>query len=275
MRSSMFIFESPYRSYRYNVPTVKRLLLVLIPAALCAQSTLEQGRALFRSNCAFCHDMTATGGRGPNLVSAPLSHGDTDQAIQRVIRLGVPGTTMPAFDLGADEVSQITEYLRGLTKNATRQDQIPGDAQAGKQIYAKSGCIGCHRVDGQGSIFGPELTRIGASRSIEYLRESIVKPSADVPEMFQGVSAVMKDGKRVRGIRINEDTFSLQVRDQSQKIRMFDKSDLRDVVYETQSLMPAYVKLAAADLDNLVAYLAGLRGPVDSSATVKKAGGIK
>ena len=219
--------------------------------------------------------MTATGGRGPNLVSAPLSHGDTDEAIQRVIRQGVPGTTMPAFDLGMDEIVQITGYLKSLSKNATRQDQIPGDPQAGKQIYAKSGCVGCHRVDGQGSIFGPELTRIGASRSIEYLRESIVKPSADIPEAFQGVSAVLKNGSRVRGLRMNEDTFSLQMRERSQKIRMFDKADLREVVYETQSLMPAYTKLAAADLDNLVAYLASLRAPVDSSATVKKAGGIK
>ena len=219
--------------------------------------------------------MTATGGRGPNLVSAPLSHGDTDEAIQRVIRQGVPGTTMPAFDLGADEVAQFTEYLKGLSKNATRQDQIPGDPQAGKQIYAKSGCTGCHRVEGQGSIFGPELTRIGASRSIEYLRESIVKPSADIPDAFQGVSAVLKDGSRVRGLRMNEDTFSLQMRERSQKIRMFDKADLREVVYETQSLMPPYTKLAAADLDNLVAYLASLRAPVDASATVKKAGGIK
>ena len=130
-------------------------------------------------------------------------------------------------------------------------------------------------MEGQGSIFGPELTRIGASRSIEYLRESIVKPSADIAEAFQGVSAVLKDGSGVRGVRMNEDTFSLQMRERSQKIRMFDKADLREVVYETQSLMPAYTKLAAADLDNLVAYLASLRAPVDASATVKKAGGIK
>ena len=130
-------------------------------------------------------------------------------------------------------------------------------------------------MNGQGSIFGPELTRIGASRSIEYLRESIVKPSADIPETFQGVTAVQKDGKRVRGIRLNEDTFSLQVRDPSQKVRMFDKGELREVVNETESLMPPYSKMAAVDLDNLVAYLASLRAPVDSSATVKKAGGIK
>ena len=50
-----------------------------------------------------------------------------------------------------------------------------------------------------------------------------MQPSADVPEEFEGVTAVLKDGTRVRGIRINEDTFSLQLRDAAQKIRMFQK----------------------------------------------------
>ncbi len=256
---------------------MKRLLFVLIPAALYAQSpsSLEQGRALFRSNCAFCHGMTATGGRGPNLVSAPLSHGDTDVAIKRVMRQGVPGTTMPAFEFPDDEATQIVDYLHSLSKNATRQEQVPGDPVQGKQVYARSGCVGCHRVEGEGSIFGPELTRIGSARSIEYLKESIVSPSADIPEAYQGVTAVTKDGKRIRGIRINEDTFSLQLRDASQKMQMFQKSDLREVIYEQKSLMPAYAKLSAADLQNLVAYLATLRAPVDTSAAVKKAGGIK
>ena len=220
--------------------------------------------------------MTATGGRGPNLVSAPLSHGDTDASIQRVIRIGVPGTTMPAFsDFTDEEVSQILGYLRSLTKNATKQEHIPGDPHAGKQVYEQNGCAGCHRVGSQGSIFGPDLTRIGASRSVEYLRESIVKPSEDVPEAYQAVTVVLPGGKRIRGVRINEDTFTIQLRDPSQKTRMFQKGELKEVIYEQQSLMPAYDKLPPADVQNLIAYLASLRAPVDVSAPVQKATGIK
>jgi len=126
-----------------------------------------------------------------------------------------------------------------------------------------------------GSIFGPDLSIIGSARSIEYLRESIVKPSADVPEEFEGVTVVLDDGSRVRGIRINEDTFSIQLRDPAQQIRMFQKDDLREVIHEKQSLMPAYQQLAPSDLDSLVAYLASLRGLAEPSADIKKAGGIK
>jgi putative heme-binding domain-containing protein len=126
-----------------------------------------------------------------------------------------------------------------------------------------------------GSIFGPDLSRIGSARSVEYLRESIVQPSADVPEEYEGVTVALKDGTRVRGIRINEDTFSIQLRDPAQRIRMFQKDDLREVIHERDSLMPAYKQIAAGDLDSLVAYLASLRGSAEPSADIKKAGGIK
>jgi putative heme-binding domain-containing protein len=257
---------------------VRTFLVLLLPAALFAQSdsALQQGRALFRSNCAFCHGMTARGGRGPNLVSAPLTHGDTDESMKSVIRTGVPGTTMPAFSEFTDEeLAQIVGFIRGLSKNETRAQHIPGDPRQGQEIYERNGCSGCHRIQGAGSIFGPDLSRIGSARSVEYLRESIVQPSADVPEEYEGVTVVLKDGTRVRGIRINEDTFSIQLRDPAQRIRMFQKDDLREVIHEPDSLMPAYKQIAAGDLDSLVAYLASLRGPAEPSAEIKKAGGIK
>ena len=257
---------------------MRKFLVLLLPAALFAQSdsALQQGRALFRSNCAFCHGMTARGGRGPNLVSAPLTHGDTDESMKRVIRTGVPGTTMPAFsEFTGEELAQIVAYIRSLSKNETRAQHIPGDPHQGHEVYERNGCSGCHRIQGAGSIFGPDLSRIGSARSIEYLRESIVQPSADVPEEFEGVTGVLQDGTRVRGIRINEDTFSIQLRDSAQQIRMFQKADLLEVIHERESMMPAYKQLAPADLDSLVAYLASLRGLAEPSADIKKAGGIK
>lgn len=257
---------------------MKPLLFLVIPAALFGQpdSGLQQGRALFRSNCAFCHGMTATGGRGPNLVSAPLSHGETDDSIKRVIRIGVPGTTMPAFsDFTAEELSNIVEYLRSLSKGTVRQQNVPGDAKLGQQVYEANGCAGCHRIGDHGSVFGPELTRIGAARSVEYIRESIVNPSSDIPEAYEGVSVVSKDGKTVRGIRINEDTFTIQLRDQAQKIHMFTKAELTRITHEKNSLMPAYSSLPDSQLQNLLAYLVSLRGRTGSSATTTKAPGIK
>ena len=83
----------------------------------------------------------------------------------------------------------------------------------------------------EGSVYGPELTRIGAGRSAEYIRESIVNPSADIPEEYEGVTVVTRDGKRITGVRINEDTFTVQLRDPSQNFRMFQKDEVREVIH--------------------------------------------
>jgi putative heme-binding domain-containing protein len=234
-----------------------------------SDARLSQGRALFRGNCAFCHGLTAQGGRGPNLVSAPLHHGEADADLKAVISNGVPGTTMPAFsELPPDDVDGLVLFLRSLSKGAVKRTAIPGDPRQGRAVYAKNGCSGCHRIGSEGSVYGPDLTRIGSSRSLEYLRESIVNPSADIPEDYEGVTAVTTDGRRIVGVRINEDTFTLQLRTPAQKFVSFSKDELRETVNEKSSLMPAYDRLPAADLENLLAYLAAQLGP--AAGTVKE-----
>jgi putative heme-binding domain-containing protein len=116
---------------------------------------------------------------------------------------------------------------------------------------------------------------VGAARSVEYLRESIVEPSADIPDEYQGVAVVTKDGQSITGIRINEDTFSVQLRDMNQKFRMFRKDQLNSVKEMDRSLMPPYTKLSASDLQNLIAYLNTLRGAALKTDLVDKAPGIR
>ena len=238
------------------------LTALLCAAALAAQSgsELAEGKATFRSNCAFCHGLTGTGGRGPALNTGRFLHGSTDQDLKSVVRNGVPGTTMPAFELlEPDDIDKVVLFIRSLSNSGGGSAAIAGDVVQGRQVYERNGCAGCHRIGAQGGIFGPDLTRVGAGRPVEYLRESIVNPSADVPDEFAGVTVVTRDGKRTSGIRINEDTFSVQLRDTSQNFRMFQKDEVKEVVHETKSLMPAYTRLAPQDLQNLVAYLASLR----------------
>jgi cytochrome c oxidase cbb3-type subunit III len=243
---------------------------------LLAQTDLavEEGKAVFRSNCAFCHGLTGRGGRGPNLVSGKLG---SDEQVKAIVRAGVPGTTMPSFEsMEGDELDALVKYLRFLAGSESGgHGPVAGDAQLGHAVYAKNGCAGCHRVGGEGSVYGPDLTRIGAGRSAEYLRESLLKPSADIPDEYQGVTVVTREGRRISGIRVNEDTFSVQLRDLSQQFRMFDKAQVREVIHETKSLMPAYDKLPPEDLTNLLAYLDTLRGDLKAGAGVKKAKGIQ
>ena len=93
-------------------------------------------------------------------------------------------------------------------------------------VYQQQGCVGCHIVNGEGSSFGPELTIIGAQRSLAYLRESVLNPSADVPPEFVSVRVRTREGKVVSGIRVNEDSFTIQMKDANNRFYSFRKADL-------------------------------------------------
>ena len=261
---------------RYNDPsfTVRTLLVLalLVPSFAAAQAApdgVAKGRGLFRSNCAFCHGATATGGRGPNLLGQ-LTNGDRDEDIQRVVRNGIPGTGMPKFRFAPDELHSLVEYIQSLRKGSPAPAHPGGDKLAGAKIYATHGCSGCHEIGNEGSVFGPNLTRVGAARSYDYLKQSVLDPSADIPEDFQGVTAITADGHRYTGIRVNEDTFTLQLRTPDQRFRSFDKTKLKQLIVDKASLMPPY-RFSDEELKNLLAYLSSLRGPVNANAETQHA----
>ena len=253
-------------------------VLVLYSSTVWSQTEVDlaDGKATFRSNCAFCHGLTGGGGRGPALNLGRFLHGSSDDDIKTVIQNGVPGTTMPSFDFEKDELAHLVAYVRSWSGSSSQRGApVAGDPIQGRQVYERNGCAGCHRISTEGSVFGPELTRIGAGRSAEYIRESIKDPSADIPEDYSGVTVVTQDGRRVSGVRINEDTFSVQLRDASQNFRMFQKDEVQQVIEETKSLMPAYNSLSVEDFQNLLAYLDTLRGDLSAGAGVKKEKGIR
>jgi cytochrome c oxidase cbb3-type subunit 3 len=222
---------------------------------------LAKGKQLYENQCSVCHGMTGTGGKGARLATPTLRHASDDTALIEVIVNGIPGTEMPAgWQLSERDVFQVAAYVKSLGRIPIVK--LPGDAARGSALYSKSGCAACHIVKGSGTALGPELTDIGARRSAEYLRESLVKPGAQVPEGFVVVTATTKDGKVIRGERIVEDTFTIQLRDTSGKLLSLRKADLtnfKKLFHE--SLMPSYEsRFSAAELDDVVAYLASLRG---------------
>ena len=95
-----------------------------------------------------------------------------------------------------------------------------------------------------------------------YLREAIVKPAASHPPGYLVVRAVPASGAEVRGIRVNEDVFWIHIRDASGAVHTLQKSDLARLDRELEAtLMPSYEsRLSPAQLDDVVAYLATLRG---------------
>jgi putative heme-binding domain-containing protein len=184
-----------------------------------------------------------------------------------VITEGIPGTTMPGFKANEDEEEDVLAYVLSLSKTAASSaPHAGGDAARGSAVYERNGCAACHLIGDKGSVFGPELTRVGVGRSYDYLKQSLLDPSADITPGAEGITVVTLDGKRTVGIRVNEDAFTVQLRDASQQFVMFDKSELKTVTHETKSLMPSYSILPTQDLEDLLAYLSSLHGDVNAGA---------
>jgi putative heme-binding domain-containing protein len=231
------------------------LLCYLAPAS---PQDAAAGERLYDSQCALCHGIGGTGGRGPGLNRPKLQRAPDAEALRRVISQGIPGTEMPgAWQLSPREVEHLSAYVRSLSK--VTAEPLTGDAAAGEKVYAASGCAGCHIVRGAGNGFGPELTSIGARRSAAWLRESILKPQASLPDGFEFIEVRTASGT-VRGIRVNEDSFTLQLRDRANRFHSFRKDSVAAIRRLTQeSPMPA-LRLDTKELEDLTAFLAGLQG---------------
>lgn len=218
------------------------------------------GERLFRLHCAECHGLDGQGGVGPDLTRGMYRHGDTDEALYRTISQGVVGTPMPATTLSTRQLSQIIRYVRGLAGGA--RVTVPGEPAAGERLFAtKGGCARCHMVRGEGGRMGPELTSIGSLRSPSNLRASILQPNEDIDPAYWMVEVVGKDGRIYTGIRLNEDSYSIQLLDVDENLHSLNKKDLQSVrADKKKSRMPAYTGVfTPAELDDLVAYLYSLQ----------------
>jgi putative heme-binding domain-containing protein len=164
------------------------------------------------------------------------------------------------------ELRQVAAYVWSLGR--TESVPLAGDPLKGKPVFEKADCAKCHAVRGQGGSLGPDLTDIGARRGPGYLRQAVHDPGTTQPVNATGflaflvVQAATPDGRIVRGLRINEDTFTIQIRDADNRIHSFAKRDLIELKRESAgSLMPGYgAALSSPELDDLVAYLSSLRG---------------
>ena len=184
------------------------------PAAVAA------GRDMYAQTCQSCHGGEARGDRGPALATGNFRHGGEDSDLFQTIRMGVPGTQMPAFPaLPTDTIWRIIAYLRSLNANsATANEVVAGDAVAGEQTFwGKGGCASCHEVNGRGADVGPDLSAAGTN-SASYLRSVILNPNN--PQLrrrrFFGPSVVRvktKSGQQIRGITRAEDSYNLILTD--------------------------------------------------------------
>jgi putative heme-binding domain-containing protein len=240
------------------------------PAPNPLPADVEQGKQTFEQRCSTCHGLDGGGAMGPNIQGIPMRMGAP--VVASTIKNGMSGG-MPAFggQLTDAQIQQVIAYLLTLTRKDS--GTVTGDPAKGREVYDASGCASCHIIDGRGGDSGPELTKVGALRGPGYLKTTLLYPGSDLPQArvfletgglldYMFVHIVTNEGKTYEGTRVVEDSFHIVVRDAQGGFHSFQKSGLREFKKEPgKSLMPSFKdKLSGAQIDDVVAYLASLKG---------------
>ena len=168
----------------------------------------------------------------------------------------------------------VTVSPRPAAASASTIAGLTGDAAHGMAVFeTKGACLTCHAVNGAGRTTGPDLGapaatgrggrggRGGAQVNAATLERSILDPDADVAVQYRVFQVVTRSGQTVRGTLLNQDPFTIQMRDQAGELRAFQKSDLTSFAFQP-SAMPSYRgRLTNQELADVIAYLLSLRTP--------------
>jgi len=159
-------------------------------------------------------------------------------------------------------------------------DTPAGDLERGKRLYfdlaGPAACAACHPLPAPGRApqsraLGPDLSRIGGVRGADFLRRSILEPSAQIAGGFDTVQLELLDGTVVVGLNRGGDPSEVRlVRHQdlaaaatgaAAPITGIPRSQIRSRSLQPLSAMPGnYAEiLTEEEVRDLVAYLSSLK----------------
>ncbi len=225
-----------------------------------SQEDIAAGNRVYNAQCTLCHGRDGDQVSGIDLRRGVFRRASTDEDLARVITSGT-AAGMPPFRLQQSELTGIVAFIRAHfdTTAAVRV----GDAARGRAIFEGKGTCGtCHRVNGRGPRAAPDLSDIGVARAPAALERSIREPSSALMPIHRPVTIVMKDRTIIRGRRLNEDTFTVQVIDEKERLHSIAKRDIEVLEVSAKASMPAFAdRLTADEIADTVAYLLTLREP--------------
>ena len=226
-----------------------------------SRADIEAGQRLYGPQCQVCHGGTGDGVPGIDLRLGKFRRVTSDEDITRIVTTGIPGVGMPPFKFQAAELTSLVAFIRAGFDPGSAAVRV-GNLDRGRALFAgKAECASCHRVNGRGPRLAPDLSDIGAIRTLAALQRAVLEPSESLLPIHRPVRVVTKSGETIRGRRLNEDTFTVQLIDDKERLRSLTKADLKQYTVETTAAMPSVKdKLSADELADLIAYLTSLKG---------------
>lgn len=179
---------------------------------------VARGKALFESNCSFCHGSEATGGNGgPDLVRSVLvNHDEHGNLIGPTIRNGRPGKGMPAFPNFTDaQINDLVAFLHQRNRDARIRFSYrignveTGNAAAGKAFFAAH-CAICHSPQG-------DLAGIAGKYDPDQLQQLWLDPAQQMGSQRrvppETVTVTLPSGRKFTGTLKHRDEFDVSLYD--------------------------------------------------------------
>ena len=226
-----------------------------------SQADIQVGLRLYSSTCTTCHGPNGDLVPGNDLRAGEFERAPSDPQLMGLIKNGIPGTAMPPGPYSDAELTGLVAYLRTMGE-LDPSDAVVGNVARGQALYnGKGDCSSCHRIGHSGSRLGPDLSDVGANRTAGLLETALVDPTGSMFPINRPVRVVTQAGAVYEGRRVNEDTYTVQLIDQNERLRSLEKSSLREFTVMNESPMPAYGAIFnSQELSDVVAYLLSLRG---------------
>src|SRR5688572_1182455 len=207
-----------------------------------SRADVEAGQRLYGPQCQVCHGANGDGVPGIDLKLGRFRRSSSDEDLARVITTGIAGTGMPPFVLRPEELTAVIAFLRAGFDPASAAVRV-GDAARGRALFeGPAECAQCHRVNGRGPRLAPDLSDIGAIRTLAALQRALLTPNESLLPIHRPVTIVTRDGRTLTGRRLNEDTYTVQLIDDGENLHSFAKTELREISVTDAAAMPSYAE---------------------------------
>ncbi|QNF32968.1 heme-binding protein [Adhaeribacter swui] len=117
--------------------------------------------------------------------------------------------------------------------------KIKGDANVGKGLFTRQGCIACHSIKRGETLKGPFMGQIGSIMNREQIAESILKPNASISQGFATVNINTKGGKTYIGFVSEETAGKVVIRNIAGEVFTIKASDIVSRKELETSMMPS------------------------------------
>ncbi|HKB39823.1 MAG TPA: c-type cytochrome, partial [Gemmataceae bacterium] len=149
-----------------------------------------------------------------------------------------------------EKAALVAKYQAALSAEVLAK----ADLSAGRLIY-QSSCATCHKLHGEGSAIGPDLTG-GDRKNLNYLLDNILDPSAVVPKEFLLSTVTLTNGRVVSGVVVTKTERTLTVQTPTDRL-VINADDVDEVRPSEQSLMPDGLleSMSSEQVRDLIGYL--------------------